>query len=108
MGASEGTMLAAESAARAPEKVKGGLILYAVLSSTLKDMLKYQAADGAFMVINAMFDTNKDGKTSSAEFEAAPAQSRARFQNTPFECAKGLNGMTTREAEISGAIGCHL
>ena len=48
-------------------------------------MLKYQAADGAFMVINAMFDTNKDGKTSSAEFEAAPAQSRARLQNTPFD-----------------------
>ena len=48
MGASEGTLLAAEAAARAPDKVKGGLILYAILSSTLKDMLKFQAADGPF------------------------------------------------------------
>ena len=86
MGASEGTMLAAETAARAPDKVKGGLILYAVLSSTLKDMLKYQAADGPFMVINAMFDTNKDGQTSSAEFEADPGKNRAtRLQNTAFD-----------------------
>jgi len=86
MGASEGTLLAAEAAARAPDKVTGGLVLYAVLSSTLKDMLKFQAADGPFMVINSVFDTDKDGKTSKAEYDADARKNRALgLQATPFE-----------------------
>jgi acetyl esterase/lipase len=86
MGASEGTLLAAAAAARAPDKVKGGVVLYAVLSSTLKDMLKYQAADGPFLVMNRVFDTNTDGKTSKAEYESDPRKNRAlQLQTTTFE-----------------------
>ena len=86
MGASEGTLLAAEAAARAPDQVRGGLVLYAVLSSTLKDMLKFQAADGPFLVINSVFDADKDGKTSKAEYDADARKNRALgLQATPFE-----------------------
>jgi predicted esterase len=85
MGASEGTLLAAEAAARAPDKVQGGLILYAILSSTLKDMLRFQAADGPFLVMNRVFDANNDGKTSKAEYEADPRKNSAlRLQATGF------------------------
>jgi len=86
MGASEGTLLAAAAAARAPDKVKGGLVLYAVLSSNLKDMLKFQAADGPFLVMNRVFDANNDGKTSKAEYETDPRKNRALgLQATAFE-----------------------
>jgi len=86
MGASEGTLLAAEAAARAPDKVKGGLILYAILSSTLKDMLRFQAADGPFLVMNRVFDADKDGKTSKAEYEVDPRKTpRCDFKPRPLK-----------------------
>jgi len=86
MGASEGTLIAAEAAARAPDQVRGGLVLYAVLSSTLKDMLTFQAADGPFLVINSVFDADKDGKTSKAEYDADARKNRALgLQATTFE-----------------------
>jgi len=86
MGASEGTMLAAEAAARAPEKVKGGLILYAVLSTTLKDALKYQGADGTYLTLNRMFDTDKDGRISKLEFDTDAGKNRPRvLPNVAFE-----------------------
>jgi acetyl esterase/lipase len=58
MGTSEGTLLAAEAAARAPDKVKGGLILYAVLSSTLKDAFLHMFADGEFIVWRRVLDAD--------------------------------------------------
>jgi uncharacterized protein len=86
MGASEGTLLAAEAAARAPDKVKGGLILYAILSTTLKDMLKYQGADGPFLVLSRLFDTDKDGRISRLEFETDAGKNRQRvLPNVMFE-----------------------
>lgn len=85
MGTSEGTLLAAEAAARAPESVHG-LILYSILTPTLRAALRYQAADGAFLVMNSMFDTDKDGRTSKAEFEADPRKSRERaLRGAAFE-----------------------
>ena len=60
-------------------------MLYAVLSSTLKDMLKFQAADGPFMVMNSVFDADKDGQTSKAEYEADARKSRFGLQATAFE-----------------------
>jgi pimeloyl-ACP methyl ester carboxylesterase len=85
MGASEGTLLCAEAAVRAKADVKG-LILYGVLSSTLKDMLTYMAADASFASINAMFDTDKNGKTSRAEFDADPGKNRDRaLKGVAFE-----------------------
>jgi len=75
MGASEGTLLAAEAASRAPGDVHG-LILYAVLSSTLKDALHYMAGEGAFLALRGIVDTNGDGTISKEEF-AEPRRNRA-------------------------------
>jgi len=77
MGASEGTMLAAEAASRAPQEIDG-LVLYAVLSTTLKDALKYMASDGNYMVLRNAFDTDKDGRVSKAEWDADATKLRAR------------------------------
>lgn len=85
MGASEGTLLAAEAASRAPDDVKG-LILYAVVSNTLKDALRYMAGDGAFLQIRGIFDTNKDAKVSKEELTADPRRTRAAgFGDVTFE-----------------------
>jgi pimeloyl-ACP methyl ester carboxylesterase len=85
MGTSEGTLLAAETASRAPKQIKG-LILYAVLSSTLRDALRYMAADGAYLAIRRFFDSDKDGRISRQEYEADPKKYRERaLKNTAFE-----------------------
>ena len=77
MGASEGTLLSAEAASRAPGEIKG-LILYAILSSTLKDALRYMAADGAYLALRGLFDVDQDGAITRQEFEADPKKYRAR------------------------------
>jgi acetyl esterase/lipase len=85
MGASEGTMLAAEAASRAPKEIKG-LILYAVLANTLKDALKYMAGDGNFLALRNFFDTDKDGKITCEEFDADLKKIRERaMKGVTFE-----------------------
>ncbi len=85
MGASEGTLLAAEAASRAPRQIKG-LILYGVMSSNMRDTFKYIMTDGGFIVFRKVFDANKDGKISKAEFEADPHKYRENvFHNAGFE-----------------------
>jgi pimeloyl-ACP methyl ester carboxylesterase len=85
MGASEGTLLSAEAAARAPGQIKG-LILYGVMSSNLRDTFKYIVTDGGFIAYRRAFDTDKDGKISKAEFEADPYKYRqSEFKNAGFE-----------------------
>jgi pimeloyl-ACP methyl ester carboxylesterase len=85
IGTSEGTLLAAEAASRVPKQIRG-LILYAVLSSTLRDALKYMAADGPFLVLRRLFDTDKDGRISKKEFEADPRKYREKaLKNVGFE-----------------------
>jgi len=91
IGASEGTLLAAEAASRAPDDVHG-LILYAVVSNTLKDAMHYMAADGAFVSINQLFDTNKDGKVSKEELAADPRKT----------AAAGLNAATFEQLDADG------
>jgi hypothetical protein len=81
MGTSEGTVLAAEAASRAPGEVHG-LILYAVLSSTLQDALRYMAADGAFVTLRELFDTSKDGRISREELNADARRLRAAGLDT--------------------------
>jgi len=49
MGASEGTLLAVQAAARAPKEISG-LVLYGVLSVNMRDAFKYIVSDGAYMV----------------------------------------------------------
>jgi pimeloyl-ACP methyl ester carboxylesterase len=83
MGASEGTLLSAEAASRAPEDVYG-VILYAVLSTPLKDALRFMAGEGTFMQIGRRFDTNKDGRISPAEYENEPARRVTGLTGTTF------------------------
>jgi dienelactone hydrolase len=85
IGASEGTLLAAEAASREPKEI-GGLILYGVLTSNMRENFRYILTDGAFLAYRGFFDTDKDGKISKAEFEADPRKYReAVFKNADFK-----------------------
>lgn len=85
MGASEGTLLASEAASLAPKQIKG-LVLYGVMSSTMRDTFLFIVSDGAFLAYRSYFDTDKDGKISKAEFEADPIKYRqVVFKNAGFE-----------------------
>lgn len=85
MGASEGTLLAVQAAARAPKEISG-LVLYGVMSLNMRDVFKYIVGDGAYMVYCRLFDTDKDGRISKAEFEADPHKYRANaWKNAGFE-----------------------
>ena len=98
IGASEGTLLAAEAAARSRGQIRG-LILYGVLVTNMRENFKYIVTDGAFLPWIIAFDTNKDGKISKQEFEADPAKYREkRLNNTPFETLdKNGDGFLTTE-----------
>lgn len=84
MGSSEGTLLAAEAAARLPKQIKG-LILYGVMSSNMRETFKFVVGDGAFLAYRGFFDKDKDGKISKAEFEEDPRKYRENvFKNAGF------------------------
>lgn len=84
MGSSEGTLLAAEAASRAPDQV-AGLVLYGVLATNMRENFKYIMTDGGFIAYQTFFDTDHDGQISPAEFEADPKQYRARvLHNAEF------------------------
>ncbi len=76
MGASEGTLLAAEAAATVPD-LFAGLVLYGVMTSNMRYTFNYIMTDGAYLVYRFAFDADKDGTISKAEFEADPAKYRA-------------------------------
>ena len=85
MGASEGTLLASEAAARSPRQVRG-LILYGVLATNMREDFKYIVTDGSFLPWRIFFDTDKDGKISKQEFEADPRKYREKvLKNAPFD-----------------------
>lgn len=85
MGASEGTLLAAEAAARVPKQIRG-LILYGVLTANMRENFKYIVTDGSFLSWRSNFDTDKDGRVSKQEFEADPNKFRERaLKNEPFK-----------------------
>lgn len=85
MGASEGTLLVAEAASRAPKEV-AGLVMYGVLAMNLKDTYKYIMGEGNFMVFLGYFDTDNDGKISPAEYEADASKVRqTRMKSVNFE-----------------------
>ena len=75
MGASEGTLLAAEAASRMPKQIRG-LILYGVLTANMRENFKYIVTDGSFLPWRDNFDTDKDGRISKQEFEADPKKFR--------------------------------
>jgi len=69
-GISEGTLLAAEIAVQIPSEV-AGLVLSGVIGSTLKDALEFMASGGVYLQHLRLWDGDKDGRISLAEFEAA-------------------------------------
>ncbi len=69
-GISEGTLLAAEIAVQIPNEV-AGLVLSGVIGSTLKSSLEFMADGGMYLQQLKLWDGNKDGRVSLAEFEAA-------------------------------------
>jgi alpha-beta hydrolase superfamily lysophospholipase len=85
MGASEGTLLAAQAAAARPKDV-AGLVLYGVMSDTMRGTFRYIMSDGAFFSYRRNFDRDDDHKISKAEFEADPRRYRATtLQGVAFE-----------------------
>lgn len=84
MGASEGTLLAAEAASRAPLQIRG-LVLYGVMATSMRDAFKFMVSDGGFIAYRGFFDTDKDGAISKQEFEADPQRYRERaLRNADF------------------------
>lgn len=69
MGASEGTLLAAQAAARAPKEV-AGLVLYGVLTSNMRENFRYIMSDGAFLTYRLQLNIKDNGKMSKEEYEA--------------------------------------
>lgn len=98
MGASEGTLLAAEAASRIPKQIRG-LILYGVLTANMRENFKYIVTDGSFLSWRGNFDTDKDGKVSKQEFEADPKKFRERaLKNEAFSTFdKNGDGFFTAE-----------
>jgi len=98
IGASEGTLLAAEAAARNRGQIRG-LILYGVLTTNMRENFRYILTDGTFLPLIIAFDTNKDNKISKQEFEADPNKFRQRrLNNAPFEALdRNSDGFLTTE-----------
>lgn len=67
MGASEGTLLAAEVAARKPDDV-AGLVLYGVMGTNLRGVFTYIMSDGEFLRYRVM-DEDRDGIITKAEWD---------------------------------------
>ncbi len=67
LGASEGTLLAAEAAARKPGSV-AGLALYGVLVTNLRETFTYIMSDGDFLRYRPL-DQDKDGVITKAEWD---------------------------------------
>lgn len=67
MGASEGTLLAAEAAARVPDSV-AGLVLYGILATNLRENFAYILTGGEFLRYR-LLDTDGDGAISREEWE---------------------------------------
>ncbi len=67
LGASEGTLLAAEAAAKQPDAV-AGLVLYGVMAANLRKTFRYIMSDGEFLKYRPM-DKNGDNVITKTEWE---------------------------------------
>src|SRR5690606_5734594 len=68
MGASEGTLLAAEAAARKPDSV-AGLVLYGALVTNLRETFTYIMSDGEFLRYRSL-DADRDGAITREEWDS--------------------------------------
>ena len=92
MGASEGTLLAAEAASRKPESVDG-LVLYGTMADNLRQSFKYILTGGSFLPYRRI-DADADDAVSQAEWDAV-------VKNIPFSQAdKNGDGKLT-EADFA-------
>jgi alpha-beta hydrolase superfamily lysophospholipase len=69
LGASEGSLLAAEAAAKKPTLIDG-VVLGPVLPGNLQSSLRFALIDGQFRKLLQNFDNNADGKITKNEYEA--------------------------------------
>ncbi len=84
LGWSEGTMIAPQVAARQSAPVDA-LVLCGYVNGTMAETLEWQQTGGASMVFyRQYFDTDGDGRVSSAEFEADPYGLRAALEGVRF------------------------
>jgi pimeloyl-ACP methyl ester carboxylesterase len=90
LGASEGTLLAAEAAARQPDSVQG-LVLYGVLVTNLRETFRYIMSGGDYLRYRS-FDENKDGLVTKAEWDTA-VKGRVEFSKADLD----LDGKFTVE-----------
>jgi dienelactone hydrolase len=91
MGASEGTLLIADAAARARGQV-AALVMYGVLAENLKNTAMFMFGDGTFLTYGRVFDADSNGVITQAKFEADARGYRARAMgNAPFATVD-LNG----------------
>lgn len=82
-GVSEGTLLAAETAARLPQDVKG-IVLSSVLTD-LREALTFMTSDGAYLQHRGHWDANNDGVIAREEFDADPKGVRRVMPNVGFD-----------------------
>jgi len=84
IAASEGTLLAAEAAARAPGMV-AALVLYGVMADNMRETFRYIMSDGAFLQYRDFMDADNDGRITPDEYERAVQGPRGvRLRSTPF------------------------
>jgi len=86
MGASEGTLLAAEQLREAAGKIRG-LVLYGVLTNNMRENFKYIVTDGAFLPWIIAFDTNKTAKSQSRNLRQIPPSIVKKAQQYPLRNA---------------------
>lgn len=83
MGASEGTLLAAEAATLLPGEVRG-LVLKSVVTE-LREALAFQYTEGMFMAHCLHWDLDQDGVITREEFEADPKGIRRHMPGVEFD-----------------------
>ena len=85
LGASEGTLLAAQAAALAPKEIDG-LVLYGVMAQDMRETFRYILSEGSFLTYQGYFDADRDGKITRAEYEADGKRFRANvLRGAAFE-----------------------
>jgi pimeloyl-ACP methyl ester carboxylesterase len=100
MGASEGTLLAAQAAAQAPGEIDG-LVLYGVLAQNMRATFTYILSEGAFLAYRGYFDADGDGRITKAEFEADAHRFRANaLRGAAFELFDRDSDGELRQADL--------